>query len=541
MQYAIMESSAMRTAMVVLFVFGLGWSGECVNAQDASRRALAEELLNAMNMKGASESTFDVFKKMMPSQMKAMKQAMEKGKKPSAEVAATADAMHTRIDKANAKMMDEMIREMRWEKVKDDYITIYAETYTEEELRGLVAFYKSPVGRAFTKKQPELMRRSMELAQKRILQWMPKLHANIQAMTREAIEASVPWAKENKGKRSGPTPVVPVVVPAQEPKLRLTLSHDQQGLSFPDEKPVMPSESKTPVLSVAFSPDGRTLASGGNNVAIMLWDVATGENTATFFNYGSVHSLAFSPDGKTLAAGSAGQSFRLWDVASGTATELKGHTDSVRSVAYSRDGKTLASGSLDKTIKLWDVATGKNTATFVGHASGVDSVAFSPDGKTLASGSFDETVKLWNVATGKNTATLNGHASMVVSVAFSPDGKTLASGSFDKTIRLWDTTTGNNTATLEQDAGLLDSLAFSPDGKTLASGSGDKVSGVIWLWDMANPRRVTVLKGQTNEVHAVAFSPDGKILASGSYDGTVKLWDVNTAKEAGVTSQQKPR
>ena len=152
-----------------------------------------------------------------------------------------------------------------------------------------------------------------------------------------------------------------------------------------------------------------------------------------------VKCVAFSLDGKTLASGSGDKTIKLWDVATGQErATLRGHSNWVSSVAFSRDGKTLASGSWDNTIKLWDVATGQERATLRGHSEPVNSVGFSPDGKTLASGSWDNTIKLWEVATGQERASLRGHSESVYSVAFSPDGKTLASGSFDSTIKLWD-------------------------------------------------------------------------------------------------------
>ena len=141
-------------------------------------------------------------------------------------------------------------------------------------------------------------------------------------------------------------------------------------------------------------------------------------------------SVAFSRDGKMLASGSKDATIKLWDVTTGKEqATLKGHMDWVTSVAFSPNSKTLASGSRDRTIKLWNVATGKEQASLKGHTNVVFSVAFSPDGKTLASASWDKTVKLWDVATAKERATLKGHTRLVYSVAFSPDGKTLASGS----------------------------------------------------------------------------------------------------------------
>jgi uncharacterized protein len=162
----------MKTAFVALMSLGLCVSFAYGKDQDPARRALAEELLNEMDMKANMEKSFAMFKKMMPAQMQRMKEARKKS-----EEAPAPGVQEPNEDKAAAaaKMMDEMSKEMSWDNIKDDFITLYAETFTEEELRGLVDFYKSPAGRAFTKKQPELMRRTMELTQKRMFQWMPKI------------------------------------------------------------------------------------------------------------------------------------------------------------------------------------------------------------------------------------------------------------------------------------------------------------------------------------------------------------------------------
>ncbi|MET9180762.1 trypsin-like peptidase domain-containing protein [Kitasatospora aureofaciens] len=281
------------------------------------------------------------------------------------------------------------------------------------------------------------------------------------------------------------------------------------------------------VNSVAFSPDGRTLAAASGDKAVLLWDAATGATRTPLTGHtAAVSSVAFSPDGRTLATGSGDQTVRLWDVATGTTrTTLTGHTSTVFSVAFSPDGRTLAAGGGDQTVRLWDVATGTTRTTLTGHTSTVFSVAFSPDGRTLAAGGGDQTVRLWDVATGTTRTTLTGHTSAVNSVAFSPDGHTLATGSGDQTVRLWDVATGTTRTTLTGHTSTVFSVAFSPDRSTLAAGGGD---GSVRLWDMDHDTTRAILTGHTDDVSSVAFSPDGRTLATGSHDQTVRLWDVAT-------------
>jgi hypothetical protein len=185
-----------------------------------------------------------------------------------------------------------------------------------------------------------------------------------------------------------------------------------------------------------------------------------------------VSAIAFSPNGKLLASGSHDETVKLWEASSSTLQRtFKGHLKMVSAVAFSPDGKLLASGSHDKTVKLWDVISGTLQRTLEGHSWIVNAVAFSPDGKLLASGSHDKTVKLWDASLGTLQRTLKGHSGEVKAVAFSPDGKLLASGSIDDIVKLWDASSGTLQRTLEVDAS-ISTLSFSNDGTVLKSNTG---------------------------------------------------------------------
>ena len=284
-------------------------------------------------------------------------------------------------------------------------------------------------------------------------------------------------------------------------------------------------------LSVTLSPDGTQIATSQNN-AIHFWHRSTGQpvHRSILRHPDSVFSVAFSPDGKRMASSSYDKTIRIWDSQSGQAigTPFRGHTDSVRSVAFSPDGKRIASGSDDRIVCIWDLQSGQLIGTpFKGHTGAVFSVAFSSDGKCIASGSNDRTVHIWDSQSGQPIGTpCKGHTAPVQSVAFSPDGKRIASGSDDNTVRIWDSQSGQPIGTpFEGHTDSVLSVAFSPDGKHIASGSEDRT---ISIWDSQRGELIGPPFRSHGEVRSVALSPDGTYLICVSLDNYVRFWDLRT-------------
>ncbi|MEM7032993.1 MAG: NB-ARC domain-containing protein [Chloroflexota bacterium] len=323
--------------------------------------------------------------------------------------------------------------------------------------------------------------------------------------------------------------------------------------------------------TLAFSPDGQWLVSGGADQTVRLWHIETDECRHTFSGHTDwVLTVAFSPNGKMVASGSKDGTIRLWKIGLEQTSEpclrvLSGHTGWVESIAFSPDGRLLASGSGDNTIRLWEVFQDKPPAVWTGHSDQVHAVAFSPSGQLLASAGYDQTVRLWNLDTGRLRNTLTEHGGWIWGLSFSPDGQYLATGGNDQALRLWEISTGRCLRTWQSYSRWLDAIALSPDGVTLAS-SGDLPLTGIWnlrsnkfrplpdaptwlwgaafspdgrwlayggyrvvhIWEAATNQYFQALSGHHDWVRTLAFSEDSQMLATGGEDQTICLWDTET-------------
>ncbi len=288
------------------------------------------------------------------------------------------------------------------------------------------------------------------------------------------------------------------------------------------------------VYPVAYSPDGRWIASGSWDGTVRLWDAQTAEPCATLPHPGNVRALAFSPDSSWLVSGCDGKDqLQIWDVATGRRRkEVKGPGKVVQAVAVSPDGARIAAVEKDDGIvAIAQTNTGAEIASWRVGRAGITkkALAYSPDGRRLAgSGEDAQKIDICDAQTHQRTARLAGHTGAVYSVAFSPDGRRLVSASNDRTVRVWDVDTGTCEAVLKGHTDEVFTAAFHPDGTRLASAGRDRA---VWLWDLATGQEVTRLQGHSNYVFSLAFSPDGKSLVSGSGDGTVRLWDTEPLKK----------
>jgi WD40 repeat protein len=267
-----------------------------------------------------------------------------------------------------------------------------------------------------------------------------------------------------------------------------------------------------------------------------------------------VYRVAFAPDSQTLATGGRDSVVRLWDVATGQLVRsLPGHPsepryypqDAVGALAFSYDGTRLAAGfgrpglldpGYDQVVKVWDVASWRELRTLTGLKNTVPMLAFAPDDRTLAAACHDRAVRLWSTATWRELRTLRGPAPWQ-SVAFSPDGRTLAAGvETVGLIRLWDAALGRMIRDLHGHASGVMDLSFAPDGRTLASASMDRT---VKLWHLATGRELRTLRGYDGMVFGLAFAPDGRALATGGFSDGVRVWEAASFDEVAASQAEQ--
>ncbi len=413
-------------------------------------------------------------------------------------------------------------REHRWADAAAEYEQLVAQAPDEEtraDLQDRLEQYrqKAELARLFAEGVVALEQEDWEQARHALLQVISR-RADYQKEGRRAIELLDQAIRA--GSHIAYAPVLPSVLPFV-PEYAPAISAENA-----DQVAQLACWGKGTVYEVAYSLDGRLLALA-SSLGVYLYEAET-QAQVRFIKTGvRVSSVAFSPDGATLASGTHDNTVQLWRVDDGALLRtLRGRMGLVWSVAFSPDGATLASGAWSGML-LWRVAYGTVRHTLKGHTAPVRSVAFSPGGTTLASGSDDHTVRLWRVSNGALRRTLKGRMRHVTSVAFSPSGATLASGSGDRAVQLWRVSDGALLHTFKGHTGAVRSVAFSPDKTILASGADDNT---VRLWRVSDGALLHTLKAHTALVNSVAFSPDGATLASGSRDGTVRLWGVNSQR-----------
>ena len=276
------------------------------------------------------------------------------------------------------------------------------------------------------------------------------------------------------------------------------------------------------VSAVAWSPDGRRIASGGTDNSVQVWDSITGARMLKYMHTNWVRAVAWSPDGSRLASASYDNSIQIWDYFNGQLLfTCLGHTHGINSLVWSPDGTRLASSSWDKTVRIWDAMTGKAISAYGGHTEVVSAVAWSPDNELLASAGSDKTVHVRHMSSGRLLQTYRGHRDCVNGLAWAPDGRTLASASDDEHVHLWDALSGRLLLAYHGHSDWVWWVAWSPDGRRVLSSSRDKTAQV---WDASTARTLYTYTGHTASVNAALWSPDATRIASCSKDQTVHVW-----------------
>lgn len=295
-----------------------------------------------------------------------------------------------------------------------------------------------------------------------------------------------------------------------------------------------PGNPSNYVVGLAFSPDGRSLASGGRDRQVIVWEHASGKRLHTLAGLNNpVVCLAFSPDGKSIVGGSqplsdgapAAGAACLWNLANPTAKpKVLESVDGVLSLAYAPDGETIAIADLNHNIQLWNVNDIREYDEWPAHPSSEAwAVAFSPDGQILATAGDDHRVRLWNARSHQEKTRLDGHESLVAAIAFAPDGSFLVTGGFDGTARIWDAGSGKELRILRGNSGPIRSVAIRGDSSLVATASADHS---VRLWQPRTGVLQTTLQRHKDKVRSVVFATDGETLYSGGNDNLLCAWDV---------------
>ncbi|HXQ73997.1 MAG TPA: WD40 repeat domain-containing protein [Pyrinomonadaceae bacterium] len=321
--------------------------------------------------------------------------------------------------------------------------------------------------------------------------------------------------------------------------------------------PPMPQNPKPGVIGLSLSRDGKTLLTAGGDGIIRVWDLASGELQRTLTGHtNSTYMAEFSPNEKLIASSSRDTTARIWDFASGREVhKLTGFNCAVKAVAFSPNGKTVAAVGNDGMLKLWDVKTGRELKSLV-HSNSPDgdtgtySVVFSRNGKNIYTGNGDGTISEWNAAKGEETDVWKAHSDAVMALAFSPDYRLLVStGNYEAAMKLWDVATKHELSVFAEKKtdGLTENshvVAISPNQKMIATSVAafkDQQSAYAYVrtyvWNVDTGEKLFTFEGQKFDVGGLVFTPDNRFLLAGSVDRTIKIYDLQTGKEARTITQ----